>query len=83
MILPCNHLQPWIGVALLARAFPVLGQTNQRPNIVIVLADDLGMERLSSGAVICCLSHEAPVTGSLRQAKAWFITEYRGRRRGF
>jgi hypothetical protein len=40
--------QPVIGVALFAMAFPVLGQTNQRPNIVIVLADDLGIECLSS-----------------------------------
>jgi len=37
-----------IGITLFARAFPVLGQTNQRPNIVIVLADDLEIECLSS-----------------------------------
>jgi hypothetical protein len=30
-----------ISVAPFARAFPVLGQTKQRPNIVIVLADNL------------------------------------------
>jgi hypothetical protein len=43
-----EQLQHLIGVALFARAFPVLGQTNQQPNIVIVLADDLGIECLSS-----------------------------------
>jgi hypothetical protein len=43
-----KQLQHLIGAALSARAFPVLGQTNQRPNVVIVLADDLGIECLSS-----------------------------------
>jgi hypothetical protein len=43
-----KQLRHLISVAPFARAFPVLGQTKQRPNIVIVLADDLGIECLSS-----------------------------------
>jgi arylsulfatase A len=39
MLKPMQHL---LVAALTAVALPVLGQTSPRPNIVLILADDLG-----------------------------------------
>ena len=39
MLKPLQHL---LVAALIALALPVLGQPNPRPNIVLIMADDLG-----------------------------------------
>jgi arylsulfatase A len=43
-----KQLHHWIVGAMLALALPVFGQSSARPNVLLLLPDDLGVECLSS-----------------------------------